>query len=146
MPLILLAFAALLAGAGCDVRDSLLSVLLVRPVFQATTTVSPDPPLERVQLARSATEETALREAFGLGGPFTGVDYRTEVLAVAARPLATAEGRVEIDRVELRGRETVAIRSRVVGRGGASAARLGVAAVAVDRFSTDFTVLEGDFR
>ncbi len=131
--------------AGCDVRDSLMSVLLVRPVYQGDATAA-SPPTAPVLLLRSVQDEAAARTAFGLGGPFSGIDYRTDVGVLAAREVSTAEGQTTIDRVELRGQRTVAVRASIVGRGGAPARRLSVSVVAVDRFADAFTETQTDFR
>lgn len=146
MPATLLVLLAVFALAGCDTRDALFSVLLVRPAFTGDAVLPPDPPAETVRLIKSVEEEQAVRQTLGLGGPFTGVDYRSEIVAVIGRPLSREEGEVVIDRVVLRGQHTVEVRSRVEGSQGAAASRYGVAAVAVDRFSDDFTDVRGDFQ
>ncbi len=146
MPALLLTLGALFALGGCDVRDSLLSILEVRPAFSADADAPASEPAERVYAVYSEAEEATVRELFGIDAPFPGVDYRGETVAVVGRPLSTAEGRVEIDRIELRGQREIRVRSRVVGRGGASATRYGVAAVALDRFGDGFVDVRGDFR
>lgn len=135
----------LVLAPGCDVRDSLLSVLLTRAVYDGDATAASPPPTQ-ILLLRSAQDEAAARAAFGLPGPFAGIDYRTEVGVLAAREVPTAEGQTAIDRVELRGQRTVAVRAFVAGARGAPTRRLSVAVVAVDRFSDAFTETEADFR
>ncbi len=143
LPALLL--AVLLALPGCDVRDSLVSVLEVRPAYSGDAAAPPGASAERVVLVRSAAEEAAVRASFGIAAPFAGVDYRTDVVAVVGRPLPAGSGRLEIDRVELRGQREVVVRSRAVGSSNAPA-RYAAAAAAVDRFSEAFTDVRGDFR
>lgn len=146
MPALPLALGALLAVSGCDTRDYLMSVLELRPAVSADASAPPSGSAERAFVIYSDAEEATVREVFGIAEPFPGVDYRAETVAVVGRPLRTAEGRVEIDRIELRGQREIVVRSRVVGSGGGAAARYGVAAVAVDRFGDGFTQVRGDFQ
>ena len=143
VPSLILCLAAL---AGCDVRDSLVSVLELRPAFTGDARTPPAAPEPLVRIVYSAQEEAVVRESLGIQTPFLGVDYRGETVALVARQVQSAEGHVEIDRVELRGQHQIVVRSRVVGRGGASAQRTGVAAVAIDRFGDGFTDVRGDFQ
>ncbi len=131
--------------SGCDVRDSLMSVLLVRPVFTGDAAAG-SPPAALILLLRSPSEEETVRRVYGLGGPFSGIDYRTDVGVFVAREVLTERGQTVIDRVELRGQRTVAARVAVTGSGGAPAQRLSVAVVAVDRFSEAFTETVVDAR
>ncbi len=146
MPALFLALAGLLAVSGCDTRDFLTSVLELRPAASADATAPATGAAERAYVVYSDAEEATVRQVFGIAAPFPGVDYRREAVAIVGRPLRTAEGRVEIDRIELRGQREIYVRSRVVGRGGAPATRYGVAAVAVDRFGDGFTQVTGDFQ
>ncbi len=143
--LALLVLALGVLAPGCDVRDSLMSVLLVRPVFTGDAAAG-SPPAGVMLLLRSDLEEAAVRGVYGLGGPFSGIDYRTDVGVFVAREVLTERGQTTIDRVELRGQHTVAARVSTTGRGGAPAQRLSVAVVAVDRFSDAFTETVVDAR
>lgn len=146
IPALLLALVGLLAVAGCDTRDFLTAVLELRPAYAADATAPATGAAERVYVVYSDAEEATVRQIFGIAEPFPGVDYRGEAVAIVGRPLRTAEGRVDISRIELRGQREIYVRSRIVGRGGAAATRYGVAAVAVDRFGDGFTQVTGDFQ